>query len=497
MRAAVVGDRGKHPSQRSRVDPKLTQKLGQQFGKLGWFSPLSDDSAGLHGWSPAAYTTKILAPFLVDHFQCTFFHERFTTPAWCEALTARGLQTQHFLTAGLHWSDFDLFLYQLEDHRRTAFSRMHLGVVPGVVWFHDFLLTDDGPEPILNSPWERTFKIAETVAAARAEPGSIIASQLPWAHPEDEFTRPRPYAVREAQIGGLPIFSSERDRDEYVRLNLGSLLGAESGRSVERSGLVPIPVDPGLFDGTVRGKGGGPRVVAWCGAPGMERRSAVIAEAFGRIAGSDAPTVKGIWMLTSESDRALANDMLLEFGAQDLVELRVGKSYDDWIALLSQVDLALHLHFSAYGHAGPALALSLATGTPVVVSDFGESDYLPDGAVLKVQPGIAEVGELFHILRTISDLPLSTLGARARVIAQERHHAGVVAAQLRSLLEQHRSELSDMQSRWKEVERCAREALGQMIRGIGWSQRPWYEDHESQWLDSAATELGWGESSWR
>jgi hypothetical protein len=264
------------------------------------------------------------------------------------------------------------------------------------------------------------------------------------------------------------------------------------GLPVDRSGFLPIPVDSSVFNECVKGNIEGPWVVAWCGSPGMERRSAVIAEAFGRVARNDSPPLKGIWMLTHETERTLAHELLVEFGAHQLVELRVGQSFDDWTALLPEVDLALHLHFSAYGHAGPALALSMATQTPVVVSDFGESDYLPDDAVIKVQPGITEVGELHHILRYISNLPLQSIGARGRLIARERHHPRSVAQQLRAVIEHHKTELSDMQDRWRKVERYACDALVQMIRGGDSSPSPWYEDYTSLWLEQAAAELGWG-----
>ncbi len=478
--------------------------------RVAWFSPLSGGERKAHGWSPAAYVTRRLIPELVTRAHVTIFHDEFKVPQWCRDIQSSpdtGLEVRHFLTAADcdREKPFDVFLYHLENHRRTGFSRIHLGLKPGVVWFHDFLLTDDGPEPILNSPWERTV-------------ARFFDRATPWPEPLEEFTRPRPHAVREASVGGLPIFSSERDVSEFQRLKLRTLVGGAtpiganrdqkigdqaSGNGRASAFLIPYPVESKVFElqAQERATAGSPTfTLGWCGSPSIEQRFAVMCEALShaRVPGVN---IFAKWMLPQRGDKVAAAALLQEFGVQEQVTLLYGDSFDDWVSLLPTIDCATHLRFSAFGQAGPALALSMAAGVAVVVSDFGASEHIPSEIAFKIQPGATEVLELAALWqalaqRAVSSWNLSNHRERVRAYARERHEVRVVVSNFMHAFEQSQPALARLRAGWDLLEGDASETLLQQV-GIEnvsttkVSGLPWYEDEVSQWLGPASSDLGW------
>ncbi|NDC39127.1 MAG: hypothetical protein EBZ48_13955, partial [Proteobacteria bacterium] len=119
----------------------LSKKL-----RIAWFSPLPGGSTPIG--SKSAYASEKLLPLLRASFDLELFHDEFRP--------YQDYPTHHYLSAFERHAaaPFDLFFYQLEDLPSSAFARAHLGLIPGVVWFHDLLFTTKCPEGLLHSSWE-------------------------------------------------------------------------------------------------------------------------------------------------------------------------------------------------------------------------------------------------------------------------------------------------------------------------------------------------------
>src|SRR5690606_23982396 len=116
--------------------------------------------------SPSAYFTSLVLPELENSFEIELFDS--------EEREVLGRRTKHFLkAAAIHAvSPFDLFFYQLENAKEAHFVRFHLGLQPGVVLFHDLFLSDEGPEPLLESHWRAVLAKYRGHTASWAERGS-------------------------------------------------------------------------------------------------------------------------------------------------------------------------------------------------------------------------------------------------------------------------------------------------------------------------------------
>ena len=476
-------------SQNRKGEPKGSDKKPL---RVAWFSPLRLSQDAFESPSPSAYVSSVLLPLIKERCELELFHDSFDS--------LEGYPTFHYLTA---WdrhrnNPFDVFFYHLEDHRRTAFARMHLALKPGLVWFHDLLLTDDGPEPILNSAWERVVQ-------------KFQKAGTPWPERGEEFKRPRPHAVREVGIGGIPIFSSEKDLKEYHLL--AARMGKEKGLAFEHpysevistpshdplGFLLPYPVLGPKLESSKRATGN-EFVLGLCVPPGIEGRVPAILEALRRV--SSGPRLASTkkcrlhWLLDNAKEREIAESMLKDFGVQDLCTtsggpdgLPFGRGPYAWENALDGIDVALHLHFSVYGQPGPALALSLAKGLPTLVSDFGGSDFLPDDVVLKIRPGAGEVQEIAAVIDGLRTGRLVVDARRAQSVATERHDARQIADQLLCAMRLSGPALERIQTRWNALEGEAAQAL---IREVAPPAQSWFDNERDLVLRAPFKEFGWG-----
>ncbi|NMC62716.1 MAG: glycosyltransferase [SAR324 cluster bacterium] len=413
--------------------------------RIAWFSDLSRE--GKHSRSLSSYVSKQLLPILSK----TFDIEVFST--FMGSFDAK--EVRHFLTAFKRNKEkpFDIFFYQFEDSPKSFFSRAHLALLPGVVWFHDFFLTNDGPEPLLNSSWEDTvikFNNASTE----------------WAPMDKEYTRPKPQAYRESGMTFLPIFSSERDHNEYKRVIEKKIEHANL-----RSFYLPIPCELVKFQniGTLDLK------LLFCGSPKIEHRVHKLLQGL-REARSEWSL---IWLLEDE-ELEKANELLREFEISK-VELRTPRSPELFAELLKEARISIHMLFSVYGHLSPYLPLSLSSGLPCIVSDFASSSLLADNLVFKVQPGDNEASQVSMLLDKLEALGGPGSIDVASKFANENHNPEVVAGELSAILSNYAPKLADAMKRWVALEQDARRALS------SWLLR----NEERVCFKEAFEELGW------
>lgn len=407
--------------------------------RIAWFSPLNTASE-LNSGSLSAYFSDQVLPFLAREHEIELFHDRFEP--------YQKFPTFHYLSAFKRHQvrPFDVFFYQLEDSRRSVFTRFHLALLPGVVLFHDFLLSDDGPEPLLNSPCTEVIR-------------RFNNRQHPWPDRAAEFTRHSRYALREASFAGVALFSSERWHDDFRRM-LPERLSLPETSATPTSFYLPYPVNvPEKSSDSIAGN------VAFCGSPQVEDRAHKLLQALSEL----QQPWKLRWLL-QRNERARAEQLLNEFAVQGTnVELVFERSPHLWEEILQTAQVAVHSHFSVYGQPGVYLAQSLARGLPCVVTEFGVSDYLSEAVVIKVWAGDAEASQLKTALsRLLGSRPICNEAARS--FALETYHTRVVAQDLSSILTRSRPYLEQLGKSWNGFERDARQSL--IVESAQWLPEP-------------------------
>ncbi|MCO6431640.1 MAG: hypothetical protein J5J00_12325 [Deltaproteobacteria bacterium] len=430
--------------------------------RVAWFSPLSISST--NGDSPAGYFTELALPHLRERFEIELFHGGFEG--------YRDYPTHHYLKAfSLHRRNpFDIFFYHLEDHPRTNFVRCHLGLIPGVVYFHDYILSTYGPEPMLNSPFPDVVR-------------RFGGEDLPWPDREKSYHREGPYAVREAAFSAISLFSNERNLDEWKRSRPKGIADRYL-HNLPGSFYLPYPVDSQLAQRERPGRG--IKTVIYCGTPRIEHRAHKVLQAIGQV-----PNLNFVWLI-DRLERERAEAMLGEFSVNRF-ELVEGRSPIRWGQLLEGADATIHTLFSVYGQCAPYLPMSLMAGIPALVTNFGACEYLPDNIVFKIRPGETEACEIKEVLTALASGAAYFDSELQRSYAIETHERAQVADELAQILEGSASMLSGLQEDWEKFEVSARDALLQEANGL--SGEPEAElalgDYFDQSLRPVFEELGW------
>ena len=425
--------------------------------RLAWFSPLpfSEEWAGDSAW----FSEQIL-PLLRDRFDIELFHNSFDI--W------REYPTYHYLTAAdrQRAQPYDAFVYQVEDSRRTDFARMHLGLIPGVVLFHSYLLSSDGPEPMLNSPWRDVVRHYQD-------------GQVGW--PDRMKTQPKDskLALRESGLALVSIFSSERDIGEYRRLHQEQLLPERT----EGAWYLPVPV-PAFSRSLDDAVSGQKKKVLFCGPARIESRVHKLLEALSPV----QEALELCW-LVAEEDKERAQGLLDEFAIRS-VQLHTGLNPQRYQEQLSRAWAAVHTRFSVFGHTSPYLELSLMAGVPVLVTDFGAAEHLPDSVVFKIPPGDQESLYMRAVLQRVcaGDVPLHM--PRSREFALERFDRNAVASELSAILERSLPQMRTALERWQTLEHEARQSValeaGALLRI---DDMPFLDAEKN--VVAARRELGW------
>ena len=397
--------------------------------RIAWFSPLN--CGAIPGESVSAYVSDQLLPLLKDEFEIELFHDSF--------LDYRGFRCAHFLSAYRRHQEnpFDCFFYQLEDSRVCAFVRAQLALMPGVILFHDFILSDDGPEPILNSAWK------EIVARFHNR-------EHAWPLREAEHKAERPHALREAAFAVVPLFSCVRWGAEYTRHCRQRLVNPSGA---DKAGYLAFPADSAKRSDPIQ-----ELRIASSVSPRIEGRMHLVFEA---LSNADWP-----WQFTwlvGKSENEAAERLVQEYELSN-VKIINARSAALWREVLSDCDVAMHLHFSAYGQVGPYLELSLAAGVAVLASQFGATESLSAEVAWKILPGAREKNEIAAVLeRLASDRSLCD-NKVAKLYSAEFFSPKVVARELTLAFCGAREKLRDFNAHWCAFEQQAKAALVQEAR---------------------------------
>ena len=413
--------------------------------RIAWFSALN---LGACGPSTSGWVSDLLLPELSSRFEIELFCDSFKRYP--------GFATRNFVAACERHREapFDLFFYQLEDRKESDFVRLHIGLMPGIVYFHDFLLTQDGPPALCSSRWQ------ETVAAFNAE-GPRLVEHLGVTTPE---------ALREGALAGVALFSDERHHDLF-RTHVTERIGKGSKQELIRSCYLPFPLRPQSLKATAG------QEICFCGSPRIEHRAHKMLAAIQAVD-------RGLHLhwLIDRSERPQAQALIKEFGLES-VELIEGRSPSRWQELVRHCDIALHPLFSVYGQTGPYLEISLGSGLTVISSDFGASDYLSGGQVYLVEPGLTEAQEFEAALRSV----LTGNRAAPETIAAavlEQHDVRVVADELSRIFIDSAPLLAELMQNFETQITAERQRLLAECARLA-------DNPPSEVLESAFADLGW------
>lgn len=432
--------------------------------RMAWFSPLN--LAGDTTTSAAAYVSELLLPRLKQHFEIELFHNSFKKH--------QDFPTHHFLSAFKRdqKKPFDIFFYQLEDNDLSRFLRIAVGLHPGVIWYHDLLYSNDGPEPILNSPWEPVVN-------------KFFNSDLSWPDRGNEYFKKGPFGAREAGLGVLSLFSSVRDLGEYMRQLSRSLL--LRNEELLTASYLPWPVDLKALKNMKSEKFN----LALRASTQIEGRTHKLFQALNGF----KHDYKLKW-LVDESELSLARAMLDEFSVQ--AQLIVDRGVSSWITLLNEASVALHPRFTVYGQGGPYMAASIASGAPVISTNFGDVETLPDSIVFKISPGDYEAAEITALLNELYNSWKAQDGkidlkSAAQAYSEEFYDHYAVADELVTLLKRSTPGLKSFNEKWRRYSQEARESL--LLEAPGYL--PPMTEQVKVWergLAPGFNELGWSVS---
>jgi hypothetical protein len=408
--------------------------------RIAWFCP-DPRLVKAAGYPVAHYFSEQI----ITHLKSAYEIEIFSNGFGSEAFESLGVPVSNYLRAfEVHQKNpFDLFFYQIENSRASDFIRIHMALEPGVTLFHDFILSDFGPEPILNSPWRDV--------CARFNHKQSEQAELAWEANDKKHEPAGPIAYREAAMSWVSIFSNPNFVGDY---------GREIRQKLAEPSVYALPMPVSIcakqaavvnFELNEQQK----LTVLFCGAPRGEYRAPALLAALAK----KSIKSKLIWLLDSH-ELQQAQDLASEFAALE-IEFVEGRTPARWNELVQQRGaVCVHTLFSFYCNASPYLEISIAAGRPCIVTDFGFSDSLPETVVYKIGMGASEVRELEAVLQTIAK-NLSVLGASSAAanFAAEEFASEKVADELNRIFVHELPRLRLLSERWKNLQANARAQL--------------------------------------
>ncbi len=377
--------------------------------RIAWFSPLLNSPS--RGGSISAYVTGELLPYLTRQFEIELYHD-------APGEQFHSCPVRHYLRAARHHQQkpYDLFFYQLEDSPSTNFSRIHLGLKPGVVLFHDVRFTTAVPETIrrgTNDAMESDYRSC----------------------------------VREASYSVLSLFSTERNLEEF-KSQLQGLDGATRDYATGHCFHLPYPVSQTNADGRTFGKQA--YTIGLCGGTSPEYLAFQVLPVL-----AEYQNQAKLVLLVDENERESAAALLNQFHITHF-ELRSPRSPLAWKSLVSELDIAIHPLYSAHRNFGPYLPISLEGGVSVIATNYGAVEYLPDNCLYRVCPGDNATHELRTLLsRLLGNAKVesgSEVRCNGKLYAHEIHRTEKIAGELATLFNHYALTFKAARLQWEASE---------------------------------------------
>lgn len=403
-----------------------------QLKRIGWVSPVdtAQDSIG-------AYCTSLLLPLLRQRFDIELFSDLTTTPDL-------GVPHHHHLNAyKRHRTEpFDLFFYLIEDGVHARFTRTHLGIMPGVVWLHDILLSDLGAEAFHSSPWEYTLAQFEN-------PGA------PFNRRDNPVSPVWPEAYREISLASTVLYGSPVSLREASRIITRRM---ETSPGSHRSLYLPPPVELGTAACPIGPPSGESLRALRLAAANRATVAGQMHKVFSALETLDSPWQLD-WMV-DPTEMPLAEALLAEYGVNRSVTLHSGRSPAMWHTLLERCVATIHLHHELFHHLSPYLHQSVAAGRPAVVSALRGREELPADVVFQVEPGFTVTAQLRAFFDTIiRATDPGRLGLAGQIYITRTSAPPVIADRLAALFETEIPRHKSLYERWGTLQERGLTAL--------------------------------------
>ncbi|MCC6932365.1 MAG: glycosyltransferase [Deltaproteobacteria bacterium] len=268
---------------------------------------------------------------------------------------------------------YQYFIYQVEDDQSAAFIDPFIHSYPGIVIVHDLRFVERQNNYAYLHPL--------TYAARVKWEGELRNLGL-----NEDLGRG--FIKEQLNHSLLRIFTNERSYRDYQRLAARVLNKEKQGDT--KAFYLPLPVKAEPLS-----RNNDKLTLGLCGGAAAEYRAHKIFAAL-----RDLPDWRALWLVPLNEERE-ARALLKEYEVEG-VELVFGQN-NTWPDLLGGVDVALHLQYSALRQQEIHILQSMASGCPVLVSNFGYGEYLPDKVVTKVDCGYSETEQLVAALKNFTD----------------------------------------------------------------------------------------------
>jgi hypothetical protein len=404
--------------------------------RIAWFTHLVRSNEAVA--SVSQYCTDLLLPLMRDSFEIEVF-------SGLPRGTHLGVPRYHTLNAYQRHrtAPFDIFFYQIENGPLGRVVRTQAGMMPGISWMHDTLLTDPGAEALHTSPWQRSVR-------------QMLDGSIPFLQGSEYRLPPPRQASRETSVSPLVLYTSPWAEGTFSRYKSGRYEYASSGHWTD---WLPPPVE--LVEDARSPDKSRPFEIVAIGTTLLEGRAHKFLPALADFSGSAHLT----WVVDA-AKRDQASLLIEEFGVSDRVTLLDQITPEDWRTLVAKSDLALHLSTNSHYRLSPYLEISRAACVPTVVMRVGREESTSEDVAFVIVPGLHETAQLVGIFEAVSRTDSRRLGIAGQALVKRENDSARVAERLGDVFRVSAPLLRDVMRAWNGLYQRAEGALLEDVRGL-------------------------------
>ena len=392
--------------------------------RVAWFSPLSFADAP----RCTAFTREIIGATR-EKISYVLFVDDKVWETHADGFLGCEVHPYHRAFIEQELCPFDIAVHQVENSPCCEFIRRTVALLPGVVVVHDLY-----PElfATLAGSAEGTLALS---------PGVCFCADTERSLNELEAHGLGPQAFLSFPVT-VPTLGEQKRRRSVLRHQVG----------LENHDLV----------------------IAYAGRFALEDREFLLLEALPEIAAATEGSVHLLWLVNNRDDENAAAKVVAGYSRSNAalsstVRIIRVENEEHLQHALSLADLFLAVKFDALRGYPLALLQALALGIPTVVSHFGPSAELPEGAVFPLPLGVGEGAQLANaVTRLLNDRALrEQLSEGARNFALQYLDTQLVTVDFLALLERWSGRSQEaVAKRELEVSQAKRDLLDQLAHGV-------------------------------